>query len=655
MSRFHDDTKNVSAHDRLKLFFDIMTHLQTNDVPRYPDLDPTLKQIAFSERETISSLFRHVIDQPSYMTNDHKRMRKLIIDWYASHRSLATQAEQYSNPYNLSSDALDELIRSFGFPYSNRIADTDDKIAFLLELVNLYNKKGTPKTLATALEFFGLTNVRISEWWIKKGGGADYYFAQNKIVWPQNILDYEPIDIPYETFISGDPYWQLSKTQLMQAYNTSLITLPSLTPHISIDASVPFTDTYLAISVLAKEMQESWDLWATGGTLSDSLTIDKYGMNVSFLELALAIIYTFNYGKDPNDVFLGDRLYMYYGDTMDENNLVNYDINVIRSEFNSILKRPKTKAEQKSLMAEFQTKFTEEVGTFFIQKFGDVADAIDAINPDLLVALDEDLLTLDPEEILEPLFHELDRWIFSGALLNYYLSYVTIGTSMYERIKPIIEFFKPYRARIREFLTAFSIQDPLHDSIIPADTGIYNENNDPVVNELIYDYLYPHDEFSFLTKVEFESYVNEDSFDQTMHDAAMHVITEIIDDNLDLTDEFSAESLSMFFADGGNRAGDFDHGICTDRLVVRSLGGLVFEDNLSPADSTSMGLSDSAELGQINEVINNDSTGFHRCEVVLLDDEEFTVNLYFGDSVIKGGVLDAAALEDEIDIQINDL
>jgi len=109
--RFHNNTKNVDAHERLKLFFDIMEHIRTGDIPQI-ELDARLKQLSFSEKGVALSFFQNIIDQPAYMTADHKRLRSMILDWYSSHKTLATQSQQYNDPYNLSSDALDELIRS---------------------------------------------------------------------------------------------------------------------------------------------------------------------------------------------------------------------------------------------------------------------------------------------------------------------------------------------------------------------------------------------------------------------------------------------------------------------------------------------------------------------------------------------------------------
>lgn len=570
--RFYSNTKNVTAHDRLKLFFDIMEHLRTGDIPFFPELDQKLKQLSYSEKETALAFFKHVVDQPTYMTADHKRLRRMLVDWYSSHRSLATNAKQYNDPYNLSNDALDELIRSFGFPYSNRIQNTDDKIAFLFGLIDLYNHKGTPKTLATALQFFGLTNIRISEWWIKKGEGTNF-FVENMVVWPQNYTQDNPIQIPYETFFLNDPYWQVSKTELIASYNTSVISLPSITPHISIDASVPFINTYMAIAVLTKEMQESYEHWAAGGELDKSLSIEKYGVDVSFLELALSIMYVFNYGLNDADTFFGDRLFMYQGNVMDSENRISYDINTIQDLFDSYVKRPLTRAQQKTLRTGFLNNFTASTSSFFIQSYGDIKTYLQAINEDLYDSITEDLAVLDTATILDSMLDQLDRWIFSGALLPYYFSYVTVGTSIYERIKPIIEFFKPYRARIREFLTALLVQNPLEDSMMVSDIGFYNSSVDFEIYQQIIDELELEDDAEILPKMIFESYVHDDVFDAFMTDAVIEKINMMLDgeDNVSdtLEDNLEVTVSGMYFADAISRGAVFDNATLEDEIDIQ--------------------------------------------------------------------------------------
>jgi hypothetical protein len=135
-------------------------------------IDEGVANVVLNERQKSVEFFKNTIDLPAFSTDDHKRIRRLILDWYSVHKASITKARGATDPFSLTKEELNELIMSFGYPYPHDIGTKDQKAAFLLELINFYHKKGTPRVLRDVLGFYGVSDAVISEWWIKKRDGG---------------------------------------------------------------------------------------------------------------------------------------------------------------------------------------------------------------------------------------------------------------------------------------------------------------------------------------------------------------------------------------------------------------------------------------------------------------------------------------------------
>jgi len=131
------------------------------------NLDKSLATLAYGEKESTKSFFKTVLDQPPHITKDHIRIRRFIIDWYSAHKTLITKSRKSTDLQLLRSDEINELIKGFGFPYPRFITGKSNKISFLLNLINLYKRKGTSYSLYYILKLYGLTDIIISECWLK--------------------------------------------------------------------------------------------------------------------------------------------------------------------------------------------------------------------------------------------------------------------------------------------------------------------------------------------------------------------------------------------------------------------------------------------------------------------------------------------------------
>lgn len=475
------------------LFFRLLEYIKRKEEDK--DLDPSeqyddptlpdkLKQIAYSERSKVSSFFNTVLDQYPYFTNDHIRFRRFLLEWYATHRSIITKSKKSLDPYNLPEDEQDEMIRSMGFPYPDKVI-SEQKAQFILNLVNLYKKRGTPTVFVSALQsFFGLSNVILSEWWLKRNSIGEFVFSSKPIV-PKNLTDPTLfMNMNYETFVSGDPLWHLTLADVTNLYNTEAITLPSITPYISIQAAIQTDNLIPILSIVSRELQECYDYWNLHGDViaCQNVTLRTMLTGIySILEVCLAISYVFNKTSDSVD----NEFCFYNGsnspldpDGSGTTDPEKYDM--VIDEWNNVNIRPTSKAHKEALLLSRRLKFTDTTGSqTVVPVMRDPGTYLNLINPALKEEID-DLLALDiglpttavttRSKLLEALMLDFEwHLIHVEGTLNFPLTYVTLGNNINEELTDVMNFFKPYRVRIRKFITTYLLQDPVGDSQLEED------------------------------------------------------------------------------------------------------------------------------------------------------------------------------------------
>lgn len=233
------------------------------------NVDNSLASLAYAEREETKKFFETVIDQVPYFTNDHKKIRTFLIDWYSAHKSKITKARKITELNLLNSEELSELILSFGFPFPGNIINKSHKIAFLKELINNYNKKGTPSVLGKILALYGLRNILISEWWLRYDSRREnpFFFRSNVIY---STINQDDVSNPvletiksFEDFIEGDPHWQLTLDDVTNSFEDpdNKISLPSITNAISIESYTNIADMQIATAIFQRKIEETYDFW----------------------------------------------------------------------------------------------------------------------------------------------------------------------------------------------------------------------------------------------------------------------------------------------------------------------------------------------------------------------------------------------------------
>jgi len=473
----------MSENKNLKKFKKVLDWLKKDGDSDNSDLDYRLKQTSLSEKQKVLDFFTNTIDQAAHMSEDHKRLRSFLVDWYSSHRSIITQAKQNTDPFNLETDLLDELIRCFGFPYPEKLGTQVTKARFLLDLVALYHKKGTPEVLVKTLQtYFGLTDITLSEWWIHRKVNENRFVAKSKPVYPKESRKNRDffLEVDYTPFVEDDPLWRITESELQNLYDSNKISLPSITPYVSMTASISLDTINSSLSILNRKLKESYEYWIQTGDLNRDMTLSKFDNSYSILEVFLAISYLFETtsGTTKDKEFLqynGDLSPLDIPDSNGSRDDVDdVEYQMVIDEYNNISKRPITKTEREENLNIRQTNFRgDNNNTKTVpQLLSDPAVYLDQINPQFKNDIDQWLINNSNDDLtlLESIFLDFETSLNERGMMDGLLSYIVLGSPIFNRLGDVVDFFKPYRVRVRDFLLSFLISDPLGDSQLEEDS-----------------------------------------------------------------------------------------------------------------------------------------------------------------------------------------
>jgi len=206
-----------------------------------PDVTKVLDSIVKSDRSKVDQYFTNAIDQIAFDTEDWTRLRAFLIDLFTANRALITNSAVISDPYNLSNDDLDELFRSFGFPESPRLKNFDNnplesKVRLFLDLVNLYKIKGTPRSVLEILQYYGIPELDIFEFWLQKEDPTSLIFKGEVIA--GTSINPSPVILPFDLLTLGDPHWMMSHSKILELDALNKINLPSKSPYFAVQPIV---------------------------------------------------------------------------------------------------------------------------------------------------------------------------------------------------------------------------------------------------------------------------------------------------------------------------------------------------------------------------------------------------------------------------------
>ena len=431
--------------------FKIIDYLKGLDVP---ELDSTVKAIASGDKSKVEQFFKKVIDIPAYSTNDYLMLRSFIIDWYTSIRSLATVARKSTDIYSMTSENIDELFRSFGYPYSSQILSKNQKVALFLDLVDLYKKKGSPQSIFRALQYHGVAKTELAEMWLMRNDAGELVFRGRKLLpEPESLRECSFPEMPFYKATSNDPHWTQTESDIIRLEQSNLIRLPSITPYFGIRTFVSLIEERIAYAIVEREVQDQYQDWQSTGTPPPkSMAVESLGETVSLLEIVLASVEVANryWGRNPTD---GNRFICYNGPNMPPDVMMEE----ILTEFQDhIGVRCRTRQEVKDWYEFDLDKYSRLQSTNFIQDATSVLPVLTALNPNIVNLINAYEATGKLRSFLIELVTEIDGWIASNISIDYsYLLVQIFGNEMLENLEGVLDFFKPYRARFIDYGTNY--------------------------------------------------------------------------------------------------------------------------------------------------------------------------------------------------------
>jgi len=462
-------------------FFNIMNYIDGTSVST---IDVNTQVLSKSEQAVATQLFENTIDQLVYTTDDYKRLRNLLINWYASHRTIVSTQKQVSDIFSMPEVQLDELFKSFGYIFSTKPLSFLTKANFFLDLVNLYKIKGTPQSIIDILGYYGLTDIDLAEYWLEFDTSDRLVFRSERYL-PPGVIDIPFANIPFADVVQRDPRWILTETNIRNLLTVNNIGLPSKSPYFSIRPRYDLSKLNIIMSILSRHVQDQHDTYNSGGTLPLEVKLSELNFSVSLLELYLAVVYLFDEYYDRTIGSTDPLFYCYDGTTIPTTS-------IILSQYNSLNERivtpDPTLNESRSLrdtrINQFYDLFTrsQSLNFFTFLTRSTLATLLQTINPDLYSSLNTYLVSGHGLTLLSLLLQDLNDWIIKNISADFNIATTVLGIESLAELNKIINFFKPYHARLLNMEFAYIINNPVMDSLVMEDELVEN------ITEVIVDF-----------------------------------------------------------------------------------------------------------------------------------------------------------------------
>ena len=445
-----------------------------------PNISNLTTTLASSEKEIVNSFFESILDQSVFLTKDYNRLRSMFIYWYESHRTLSTTQKKSSDVHTLPNEHLSELFRSFGFEIGLNLVPLSSKANFFLDLVNFYKKKGTPETLVDVLDYYGFSDTDLVEYWLQKDEFGNLIFRADSVrlaATGSTIL--ADTDVPFNRLTDDDPHWMQTESQIEQLILANKINLPSKTPYYSLSSTFYLYRLNCAVAIMSRIIQDQYYRYDNGLSIPENVPIKNIGEVVSLLEVYLSSIYVFErmFGAGVVPSYTNFDCYngtiTYSGDPP-----IPTGLSDLVDDFNDLIIRPTTRADRDSRIITLHDMWSRPLSGNFLNVAAGTAESIlSVLNPDLLMLYESWFTAGDQNYLVSYLIGTLDNWIRVNIDSQAPSLVITVlGLGFREELDQIINFFKPYRARLAYMDTAYSIKNPLTESIIFEDiflTDIY--------------------------------------------------------------------------------------------------------------------------------------------------------------------------------------
>lgn len=433
------------------------------------DIDGNLLITADDAKAKSTRLFNENLDLPVHSTDDYKRFREVLIRWYASLKTFNDTMKHASDVRSLPDEHLNVLLNSFGFTDQLTEITHQNKIDFFYDLVNLYKIKGSPEAISRVLGYFGFPLVDLIEYWLQYNSSGRLVIRPERVrISTDSGLNINARDLDFDQVTSADPHWMLTKEQVNQLFLTNKIAFPSKTPYFSIRPAMELSgvSTNPTLAVLQRMVQDQYEEFMSGTEPVKDVYINLIAEAISILDLYLGTVYLFNllYNKTDDS---SDLSFLCYDGSMSLTNSQIFDLYESLSSRENI----RTREDLEASKIELNNYFTRLRTTNFLTSLGSAGTVLALTNLDFKAAIDEDYNSTGGADLFKELLNYLSDWIRNYiSETSSYLTSLVLGFESIDKIKDVINFFKPYRARLILFEHAYSIRNPILDSVIPSDS-----------------------------------------------------------------------------------------------------------------------------------------------------------------------------------------
>ena len=445
-------------------FFNLLEFLQTGTYDT--SLDQNLRTLATSEKSTSQQFFENTLDQNVFAQDDYKRLRKFLIDWYASFRTMLTTQKNISEIFSMPDSHLSELLKSFGYTVGLDIVPFQNKALFFLDLVNFYKKKGTIETIVDVLDYYGFSDADLTEYWLEQDAGGNLIFRPQLVRRSSTgagvLLQG---NLAYDVLTSTDPHWLYTESQIKALIATNKINLPSKTPYFSLASGFYLDDLSMSMALTRRIVEDQYVRWNASLEILKDVTLIGLGQVVSILETYLAVIYVLERKYGTWSSTNSDLSHYYYNGTIDysaSDPPVPMNLPDKIAEYTAYkTPYPRTRDDIKAYFAAVEANWTRLNSANFLNAGQNLAGPLlQSMNPDLYVLIEGYFATDQDDYLMTWLVNSLDTWIRSNVNTSSpNLAITMLGFGFRERIKQIVNFFKPFRARFAHFGGVHLIQD----------------------------------------------------------------------------------------------------------------------------------------------------------------------------------------------------
>jgi hypothetical protein len=584
-----------------KLLWNLMTYLKDGTYDN-SEIDYVIRLVADNEKQVSINFFKNTLDQVCFEKDDYLRLREMMIDWYASLRTIITIQKNAHDVFSQTNFQLDELFKSFGYNPAIDIIPLSSKASFFLDLVNFYKVKGTPNTIANVLEYYGFSDININEYWLLKNNLNQLVFRSEKAIASSNYdeLIENDHDITYSDMTSDDPHWYYTQTQIENLCVTNLIKLPSKSPYFSLTSNFYINRISAAMALMSKVVRDEYERYSNNLPLYKNLLIKNSGIFASLLEVYVATVYSFIKIYGAGNVHSNSLLNLfsynlpleYDISTYNDNIPIPINLDIIhKSYLDEILVPPISRLDQKTRIEYLKTIWEYPTTLHFLQNEIDAENILSVLSPEIKEYCDLKISISEENSLLYSLISTLDNWIkiYISTDVPSIIIFI-LGFNYDTEINKIIDFFKPYRARLAFIDEIYVFKDRLHESIVEEDLMCQNiyenifEFPTPYINGSsnfdegrLFDCGIADDKlFTFIKTSYFEKLRSTDNFDEGNNFDSHYIfdsyslffvenINEIVNvsDSFNFIDTFYYHELRNF-----DEGGSFDHDIVKDNLNI---------------------------------------------------------------------------------------